>query len=56
MIVRCTSMGKVMGPCVCISHDYLGRIVPRFGFYVHENECIDMLLMCLYFYVRKPFT
>ena len=35
-------MGKGMGPFLCIAYVYLDRIVPRFGFYVHEDECMVM--------------
>ena len=38
----CTGMGKGMGPCLCIAHVCLDRIVPRFG-HIHENECMDKL-------------
>ena len=33
-------MGKGMGSCLFIAHVYLDMIVPRFGFYVHEYECM----------------
>ena len=43
-----------MGPCLCIGHVYLNRIVPRFGLYVHEYECI---IMCGFIcYVKGLFT
>ena len=35
-------MSKGMGPCLCIAHVYLDKIVPRFCFYVHESGCMPM--------------
>ena len=46
----CISMGKGIGPFLCIAHMCLDRIVLSLGYYVHENECRDMLWICLISY------
>ena len=46
-------MDKGMGPFLGIAHVYVDRIVPRFGFYVHESECMNMLYMFLKLYNLK---
>ena len=42
-------MGKGMGHCLCAAYEYLDRIVPRFGFYEHQNEYKDMKRIWLIF-------
>ena len=48
-------MGKCMGPCLCIVHVYLDRIVPRFGFYEHEKlnvwTCYECVLYAKMWYM-----
>ena len=61
-LYRYTSMGKGMGPCLCIAHMCLDRIVPRFGFlctwiWMHGYIMnVDNVLMCLYERISHKYT
>ena len=51
-LYRCTSMWKGMGPCLCIAHVYLDRIILRFCFlctwiWMHEYVMnVNFMLWC----------